>query len=138
VSPPGGGRTVLPPIRKQPPLGPLGEELAARAYEESGARVLARNRRGPFGEIDLLVEDGEELVAVEVKTRTASPAGALPFGQPAEAVTGERIARLSRSLESLAAAFGTPRQPRRIDVVEVVLDRGRQLVDLRILKNVTG
>jgi putative endonuclease len=49
--------------------GRLGEDLAAAHFERLGYDVLARNHRTRYGELDLVVCDGETLVFVEVKTR---------------------------------------------------------------------
>lgn len=128
---------MLPQVPARPALGPLGERLAAEAYERAGARVLARNLRNPLGEIDLLVEDGATLVAVEVKTRTADADGGFAHGRPAEAVDGARLRRLAHALDGAARALGEPGAARRIDVVEVAVGRDGALLDLRILRDVT-
>jgi putative endonuclease len=70
-------------------LGKLGEELAARHLTASGLVVLDRNWRCARGEIDVIAVDGRALVFVEVKTRTS-----VAFGDPAEAVTPAKAARL--------------------------------------------
>ena len=129
---------MLPSFPKKPPLGRLGEDLVAQAYERAGARILARNHRSPLGEIDLLVEEDGVLVAVEVKTRTRNAAGEFPCGTPAESVTPARLLRLARSLEALAASIAIAPAARRIDVAEVVVDANRQLLDLTILRDVTS
>ena len=49
--------------------GRRGEELAAEHLERLGFKVLARNHRTRFGELDLVAYDGETLVFAEVKTR---------------------------------------------------------------------
>jgi putative endonuclease len=49
--------------------GRRGEDLAAEHLERLGFKVLARNHRTRFGELDLVVYDGETLVFAEVKTR---------------------------------------------------------------------
>jgi putative endonuclease len=49
--------------------GRRGEDLAAEHLERLGFQVLARNHRTRFGELDLVVYDGETLVFAEVKTR---------------------------------------------------------------------
>ena len=49
--------------------GQRGEEFAAAHFKRLGFEVLARNHRTRFGELDLVVFDGETLVFVEVKTR---------------------------------------------------------------------
>lgn len=98
-------------------LGRRGEELAAQVIERAGMRVLERNWRCPMGEIDIVAEDGDELVLVEVKTRSSTG-----FGHPFEAITAVKQARLRR----LAAAWcDTHIQPSgrrgvRIDAIAVL------------------
>lgn len=53
-------------------IGRYGEELAALYIESLGLSVLDRNWRCAFGEVDLVVEDGDSVVLTEVKTRTAA------------------------------------------------------------------
>jgi putative endonuclease len=52
-------------------LGRRGEELAAEHFSRLGYRVLARNHRTRFGELDLVLADQEEatIVFCEVKSR---------------------------------------------------------------------
>jgi putative endonuclease len=52
-------------------LGLRGEELAAQHLERLGYRVLARNHRTRWGELDLVLADaeGSMIVFCEVKTR---------------------------------------------------------------------
>ena len=47
--------------------GKEGETLAALALQKKGMKIICRNFRSSFGEIDLTVMDGEVLVFVEVK-----------------------------------------------------------------------
>jgi putative endonuclease len=49
-------------------LGRLGEQLAAEHFANRGCRLLARNHQTRFGELDLVVADGETLIFCEVKT----------------------------------------------------------------------
>jgi putative endonuclease len=50
-------------------LGAAGEQLARRHLEKRGYRFVAANWRRPYGELDLIMRDGDVLVFVEVKTR---------------------------------------------------------------------
>ena len=52
-------------------LGDWGEEQAARYLERRGLRVVDRQYRQKWGEIDLIGRDRETWVFVEVKTRTS-------------------------------------------------------------------
>lgn len=57
----------------RPPLGQRGERLAARHLRRQGYRILGRNLRNRFGEIDVLAEapDRRTIVVVEVKSGAA-------------------------------------------------------------------
>ena len=59
-------------------LGKRGEELAEGYLRAAGCGILATNYRCPWGEIDLIAQDGEELAFVEVRTRRGSAFGTPP------------------------------------------------------------
>jgi putative endonuclease len=105
-------------VRVKDAVGRFGEQLAVDFLTQSGLTVLERNWRGADGEIDIIARDGLILTIVEVKTRSS-----LAFGDPAEAVSPAKAARLRR----LAAQWLTARRacgqrwPEvRFDVVAVV------------------
>ena len=54
-------------------FGALGEKLAARYLKEQGYKILKKNYKNKLGEIDIIAVDKNEIVFVEVKTRSASP-----------------------------------------------------------------
>ncbi len=49
--------------------GLAAEDRIARLFQEEGCDILARRQRTPFGEIDLIVADPQQLVFVEIKAR---------------------------------------------------------------------
>jgi putative endonuclease len=57
------------------PSGIAAEELAARHLAAHGLRIVARNYRCRFGEIDLIAKEGETLVFVEVRLRRGGQFG---------------------------------------------------------------
>lgn len=105
-------------------LGAFGEQAAADLLIRRGHRVLARRWRCPLGEIDLITEDGPELVFVEVRARRGGPPGAA-----AESVGRAKRARLARLAYSYLAETGDER-PWRIDVVAVELDASGRVTDI--------
>lgn len=89
-------------------LGRAGEDRAAEWYRERGYRVIDRNWRAPFGEIDLVLSKGRIVVIAEVKARRTDA-----FGIPVLAVDAVKQRRLRR----LAAAWlSAHRVSRRIEV----------------------
>jgi putative endonuclease len=96
-------------------LGRKGEQLAADFLADSGLQVVERNWRCSQGEIDLVARDGDELVFVEVKTRSS-----LGYGHPLEAITVAKLARLRRLAGAWCAAHPGQHGLVRIDAVAIV------------------
>ena len=76
-------------------LGDFGQHRAERHLVAQGMVVLDRNWRCHQGELDLVLQDGQTLVACEVKTRTDTR-----FGHPLAAITPEKFDRLRRLIEN--------------------------------------
>src|SRR5919197_1456078 len=93
--PPGDSATMRPNVMRltRQAVGRLGERLAERHLLDQGARLLERNYHIQYGEIDLLFEDGDELVAVEVKTRDVED-----FVQPEETIRWSQLRRIERAM----------------------------------------
>jgi putative endonuclease len=65
------------------------EAIAARYLGKQGYRILARQYRCPYGEIDLVARDGDILVFIEVKGRASKG-----FGLPREAIGPRKQRRI--------------------------------------------
>lgn len=100
-------------------VGTRGEDLAAEFLESTGMVLLDRNWRSRYGELDLVAQDGNDLVFVEVKTRTG-----LGYGTPAEAVTRTKADRIRRLAGQWLAEQDRRWPHLRVDVVTVLLRRG--------------
>ena len=122
-------RTSLP--RRQ--LGALGERLAADHLAARGYRVVDRNFRTRYGELDLVAEGGGCLVFCEVKTRVAPTRG--PF-TPLSAVGGDKRRRVrAMACQWLAAAAPRPRcRELRFDAIGVTVTPAGALVALEHLE----
>jgi putative endonuclease len=96
--------------------GKRGEELAAAYLKDAGYRILERNFRCLFGEIDIVAEEGETLVFVEVKSRRSGT-----FGDPQLAVGREKQKKISRISLHYLAERRLCHRPARFDVVAVRL-----------------
>lgn len=106
VSP--SGRTGL--------TGAWGERLVERDLQQRGMEVIERNWRCEHGELDLVVQDGDTLVVVEVKTRRTNA-----FGLPEEAVSVYKAQHLRAAGEAFMQHCGWI-GPWRIDVASVERD----------------
>jgi len=109
-------------------LGSAGERLALEHLERLGCRLVARNHRTRYGELDLVVIDGRTLVFVEVKTRRASAAGPTPWDALDERKR-RQVRRMGRAfLHDVAdRPFGAEV---RFDAIGVIVDDRHRLVRL--------
>ena len=97
-------------------LGKKGEKLVAEYLKKQGFKILKKNYRTPFGEADIIAEDGDEIAFVEVKTRSNDK-----YGSPAEAV----VKRKCQTYLKIAQFYWlqTGEEPNaRFDVAEVYAD----------------
>ena len=110
-----------PPGIKDPRhlLGASGEAEAARFLKAQGYKIITRNFKARFGEIDIIAKDRDVLVFVEVKTRSPNS-----LGTPEEAVTPRKIARITKAASEymLKNERATRDLSVRFDVVGVTTD----------------
>ena len=111
-------------------LAAWGEDQAASFMQEKGYRVVARNVRTPYGEIDLVaqLDFADEIarcdhlsstsltVFVEVKTRRASG-----FGYPEMSVTAKKRVHLLDSAQAYLQLHPELAGDWRIDVIAIRL-----------------
>ena len=62
-------------------LGRVGEKKAVDYLKKNGYKILKSNYKTPLGEIDIIAEYEDQIIFVEVKTRTNDD-----YGFPCEAV----------------------------------------------------
>jgi putative endonuclease len=104
-------------------IGQSAEAVAQSYLQGQGLRPVARNWRCRFGEIDLIMQDGETLVFVEVRLRNRSD-----FGGALASVTPAKQHRLLAAARLYLGQM-TTLPPCRFDVVAI--DARQQPVWLR-------
>lgn len=95
--------------------GQGGEDLALAHLEAQGYRLVAKNHRCPRGEVDLIVERGDLLVFVEVRTRTGRSGGS-----PLETVGLAKQRKVVRAARDFLERAQVRDRELRFDVVGVV------------------
>ena len=96
--------------------GRVGEEAAEKYLIKKGYRVVERNFRTRFGEVDLIVTKDGRVVFVEVKAKTSDR-----FGEPWEMVDKRKLERVKMMGKYYLAKKGLGETACRIDVVGVWL-----------------
>lgn len=114
---------------KKKELGANGEKIAARFLKKRGYRILERNYRTRLGEIDIIAEQGADLVFIEVKTRSDTI-----FGSPFESVTVPKQRQLAKVALEYMSKRSFHNRPARFDVVGIELTKAdsKHLRDAKI------
>lgn len=100
--------------------GDLGEQFVERYLDKNGYRILSRNFKSNYGEIDIIFEDKNEIVFGEIKTRNG-----IKYGYPAESVTNfkrKHIFNTSKYYLYINKLFNSNI---RYDVIEVYLQNNK-------------
>lgn len=98
--------------------GKKGEECAVDLLKKNRYRIIARNYRTRYGEIDIIARDNDTVCFIEVKSRSSDR-----FGLPQEALSAVK----QRKIAKVALAFLKDNNlldtPARFDVVCVLFDQ---------------
>jgi putative endonuclease len=100
--------------RKQ--LGNQGEDLACTYLKNQGAEIIERNWKCQAGEADVIVREGDDIVFVEVKTRSSDSAGF-----PEEAVNFKKRRRYEKIAMEYLFSHDLPAARVRFDVLALLL-----------------
>lgn len=96
--------------------GRVGEKIALRYLIDNRANILETNYRIKSGEIDIIAKINEELVFIEVKSRSN-----IRFGYPSEAVDYMKIRKIVNTAKYYILKNNMNNVPIRFDVIEIYL-----------------
>ena len=122
--------STAPPSQRQT-RGRIGERAAADFLKkERGYRLLDRNVRYTWGELDLVAEDGQTIVFVEVRARKGNS-----LGSPMESVTRAKQQRLVLAAQEYLQRNGLEKRLWRIDLIGVHLAARNRVASMEYLQN---
>ena len=96
-------------------IGKQGEKIAKEYLEKNGYKIIESNYKTRYSEIDLVCQKDNEMVFVEVRTKTNER-----FGSPEETINRDKINKLIRAANAYAARKNWP-GPYQIEAVCIVL-----------------
>lgn len=73
-------------------LGKRGEEIASEYLKKLGYKIITKNFKTKYGEIDLIFEKNDSIIFVEVRTKSN-----LNILSPEESLTSKKFDRLKKS-----------------------------------------
>ena len=96
--------------------GKIGENIALKYLINNKADILETNYRIKSGEIDIIAKINEELVFIEVKSRSN-----INFGYPSEAVDNKKIRKIINTAKYYILKHSLNNVAIRFDVIEIYL-----------------
>ena len=117
-------------------VGQSGEDIACQFLESKGFKVLERNYRKPWGEIDIVAEKGGVVRFVEVKAVSCESLPDISREmdyRPEEMVTASKLKKVART----AALYMENKKDKRefqIDVVGVIVDLSARKARCRLIE----
>ena len=114
------------------PTAVLGEDAACQFLINKGYRILERNFRKGYGEIDIIALQDKTLVFIEVKTRSS-----VKFGTPFDSIASGKLRTLVKGAQFYKYILH-PELPDdiRIDAIGVMVDGGKVLT-IEQIENIT-
>lgn len=105
----------MKPPKATAATGLAAEDLACRHLEQRGLTTVARNYRTRYGELDLVMREGETLVFVEVRYRHGDE-----YGDGVDSIDRRKQGKLTRTANAyLQSHYPNRPPPCRIDVISV-------------------
>jgi len=98
-------------------IGQAGERIASNYLQSLGYKIIQKNFSCTFGEIDLIAKFKDELIIVEVKTRTSNL-----YGSPATAITPHKKNNIFKVAQYYLIKNKLESNFVRIDAIEVFID----------------
>ncbi|MFH1837979.1 MAG: YraN family protein [Candidatus Kuenenbacteria bacterium] len=118
---------VITPKRK---IGNLGEEIAKKYFKKQGYKIIKQNFTNRAGEIDLIVKEKNQIIFVEVKTRTNQN-----FGYPEESIDSRKQNKIIRAAQNYLFEKKIISENYRFDVISVEINQLTKKASIRHIKN---
>ena len=121
------------------PTAKFGEDEASKYLTKLGYKIIERNFRKGYGELDIIAIDSSEgkgkeiLVFVEVKTRRSNY-----FGTPLEAITYWKLKEIVKTAQFYKLLHPNLPDALRIDAVSVKLLNLNEVESIELTKNISG
>ena len=120
-------------------VGRIGEEIASQFLQNKGFKIIERNYRKPWGEIDIIAEKADSMRFIEVKAvsreRLSDISREMSDYRPEEQVHPAKLRKVARTAELYMNSKNDGREFQ-IDVVGVFLDMKARKARCRLFEQV--
>ncbi|MEK9130406.1 MAG: YraN family protein [Patescibacteria group bacterium] len=113
-------------ITQKRKTGNLGEELAKKYLKKQGYKIIKQNYNSRVGEIDLIAREKDQIIFIEVKTRTNHN-----FGYPEESVDSRKQNKIRMAAQNYLVKEKIFSENYRFDVVSVEINQLTQKANIK-------
>ncbi len=111
-------------------LGKYGEKHAGTYLMENGYKIIAKNYRCRYGEIDIIALKDNVFCFIEVKTRQNKE-----FGEPEESIDLQKLKKICLAAQHYISCKNLQECNFRFDAISVIVSNSKPL--LKHIKNIT-
>jgi len=112
-------------------IGDFGEDLAVKYLAQKGYRILDRNVKIGYQEIDIVARFDQKIVFIEVKTKTSNA-----FGCADEAITSRQIKNLKKALSIYLYKHRYSQNNIGLDLFAIDIDKFKKTAKIKHYKDI--
>ncbi len=112
-------------------IGIFGEDLAVKYLANIGYKILDRNIKISYQEIDIIAKLGEIVVFIEVKTKTSTS-----FGSADSSLTNKQINNLKKALSIYLYRHKYDQNKVRLDLFAIDIDKFKKIAKIKHYKDI--
>ena len=109
--------------------GKFAEDLACEFLEKKGYEIIERNFNTPYGEIDIIFTDKDQLVFCEVKSKYTNNSGL-----PEEEFNDKKLERFNLAIVEYLTLHDINHDNFRIDLIAMQLDQNTRICKVKHYK----
>lgn len=115
------------------PTAKFGEEIASKYLQGKSYKIIERNFRKGYGEIDIIATFNNTLIFIEVKTRTTDL-----FGGARESISRSKIHTLVNTAQFYKKLHPNLPESLRIDAILINLSHKNNAEKIEHVENISG
>ena len=128
-------------MAKHNEIGQIGEEIACKFLMKHGFKVICRNYRKKYGEIDIIVEKQGKIHFIEVKSVSCESLDSVSYEKggfrPEDNVHPQKIKRLSRVIQTYLLEMDVSDETEwQFDLVCVFVSMSKRLGRVKYLEDI--
>lgn len=132
----------MPDLKNTQYIGRLGEDIGVKYLKNKGFKVILRNYRKKYGEIDIIAEKSEMLHFIEVKSvsyenNPAFVSRVTDLHRPEDNIHPQKLKRLSRTIQAYLLERYQKGEPEWVfDAITVKINQKNRQAIVNFIENI--